>query len=114
MPTAATPIRRRCNYFGPVSFNYTASDGTLSASSTASLNLGHVDQAAGGDPGDAGAGAENAAYTIHAADLLAGVSDVDGPSLSITALSVANGGGSLVANETAATPIRRRRTISAR
>ena len=33
------------NYFGPVSFNYTASDGTLSASSTASLTLGHVDQA---------------------------------------------------------------------
>ena len=46
------------------------------------------------------AGAENAAYTIHAADLLAGVSDVDGPfPLSITALSVANGGGSLVAND---------------
>ena len=38
-------------------------------------------------------GNENAPYTITAATLLAGVADIDGPSLSITAVSVASGGG---------------------
>ena len=44
------------------------------------------------------AGTEDTAYTITAATLLAGVTDVDGPSLSITSVSVASGGGSLVNN----------------
>ena len=44
------------------------------------------------------AGQENTAYTIDASTLLAGVTDVDGPSLSITAVSVASGGGTIVDN----------------
>ena len=44
------------------------------------------------------AGNEDTAYTITAATLLAGVTDVDGPSLSITSVSVASGGGSIVNN----------------
>ena len=44
------------------------------------------------------AGTEDTAYTITAATLLAGVTDVDGPSLSITSVSVASGGGSIVNN----------------
>ena len=43
-------------------------------------------------------GPENAPYTITAAALLAGVADIDGPSLSITAVSVASGGGTVVDN----------------
>ena len=44
------------------------------------------------------AGTEDTAYTITAATLLAGVTDVDGPTLSITSVSVASGGGSIVNN----------------
>ncbi|MGY8630971.1 Ig-like domain-containing protein [Bradyrhizobium sp. 14AA] len=40
-------------------------------------------------------GQQNTAYTITAADLLKGVVDIDGPSLSITALSLQSGGGNL-------------------
>src|SRR6202040_164318 len=88
------------NYSGPVSFNYTASDGTLTSSSTASLTLGHVDQPPVASPVTLAAGTENVAYTIHTSDLLADVTDVDTPhaALSITALSVASGGGTLVNN----------------
>src|SRR5206468_3722876 len=57
-----------------------------------------VDDAPVATPVTLAAGTEDAAYTINAATLLAGVSDVDGPALSITALSVASGGGSLVNN----------------
>ena len=43
-------------------------------------------------------GTEDTIYAINAAALLAGVIDVDGPSLSISALSVASGGGTIVRN----------------
>ena len=81
------------NSSGPVSFSYTASDGSLSASSTASLTIGPVNDAPVATPVTLAAGTEDTAYTISAATLLAGVTDVDGPSLSITAVSVASGGG---------------------
>ena len=86
------------NVNGPVSFNYTASDGTLSASSTASLDIAPVNDAPVATPVTLAAGTEDTAYTITAATLLAGVTDVDGPALSITAVSVASGGGSIVNN----------------
>ena len=86
------------NYNGPVSFNYTASDGSLSSSSIASLSLAAVNDAPVATPVALAAGTEDTAYTITAATLLAGVSDVDGPSLSITSVSVASGGGSIVNN----------------
>src|ERR1019366_8581717 len=87
------------HYSGPVVFNYTASDGTLNSSSTASLALAHVDQAPLATVVTLAAGTEDIPYTITAATLLAGVSDVDGPfPLSITAVSVASGGGAVVAN----------------
>ena len=87
------------NFSGAVSFNYTASDGSLTSSSTASLVL-----VAGQDvppvatPVTLAAGTEDTAYVINASTLLAGVTDVDGPSLSITAVSVASGGGAIVDN----------------
>src|ERR1700756_2748259 len=86
------------NYSGPVSFNYTASDGALSASSTASVIISPVNDAPVATPVTLAAGTEDTAYTITAATLLAGVTDVDGPSLSITSVSVASGGGSIVNN----------------
>ena len=86
------------NFNGPVSFNYTASDGSLSASSTASLTIGPVNDAPVATPVTLAAGTEDTAYTITAATLLAGVTDVDGQALSITSVSVASGGGSIVNN----------------
>ena len=44
------------------------------------------------------AGTEDSNYTIASAALLAGVIDIDGPSLSITALGIASGGGTIVDN----------------
>jgi VCBS repeat-containing protein len=44
------------------------------------------------------AGTEDTGYTISAAALLAGVVDIDGPSLSITAVGVISGGGTIVDN----------------
>src|SRR5689334_9574510 len=86
------------NYNGPVSFNYTASDGSLTASSTASLTLAAVNDAPVATPVVLAAGTEDTAYVINAATLLAGVTDVDGPSLSITSVRVASGGGAIVDN----------------
>ena len=86
------------NYSGPVSFNYTASDRSLTSTSTASLTLAAVNDAPIATPVTLAAGTEDTAYIINAATLLAGVSDVDGPSLSITGLSVASGGGAIVDN----------------
>ena len=68
------------NVSGPVSFSYTASDGSLSSSSTASLTLNPVNDAPVATPVTLAAGTEDTAYTITAATLLAGVTDVDGPS----------------------------------
>jgi VCBS repeat-containing protein len=44
------------------------------------------------------AGTEDTSYTISTAALLAGVVDIDGPSLSITAVGILSGGGSIVDN----------------
>jgi VCBS repeat-containing protein len=57
-----------------------------------------VDVAPVATPAALAAGTEDTAYTINASDLLAGVTDVDGPSLLITAVSVASGGGAVVDN----------------
>ncbi|WP_157785085.1 cadherin-like domain-containing protein, partial [Bradyrhizobium yuanmingense] len=86
------------NYYGQVSFNYTASDGSLTATSTASLMLAAVNDAPVAKPVTLAAGTEDVSYTISAATLLAGVTDVDSSSLSITSVSVASGGGSIVNN----------------
>jgi hypothetical protein len=44
------------------------------------------------------AGTEDNSYTISTAALLAGVVDIDGPSLSITAVGIVSGGGAIVDN----------------
>jgi hypothetical protein len=87
------------DYNGAVSFSYTASDGTLTASSTASLTLAAVDDAPVATPVTLTPGTEDTTYTISTAALLTGVIDVDGPSLSISSVSIASGGGSLHNND---------------
>ena len=95
--TAPGPTRRR-QLQRPVSFSYTASDGTLSASSTAALTSTPVNDAPVATPVTLAPRRGHGRHLITAATLLAGVTDVDGPALSITAVSVASGGGSLVDN----------------
>ena len=84
-----------------VSFNYTVFDGFESASSTASLDITPVDDAPDAGPVTLTAIAEDSGTrTITQAELLVGVSDVDGgASPSVASLVIASGNGTLVANE---------------
>src|SRR6267142_1290950 len=83
-------------------FSIQADDGAainnLSNILVGSVLFNNVNHAPVATPVTLAAGTEDTAYTINAATLLAGVTDVDGPSLSITAVSVASGGGSIVNN----------------
>ena len=83
-----------------VTFSYTVSDGNTAVSSTASLNLVPVNDAPVASPVTLTASNEDAQRIITAAQLLAGVTDVDTPAggRSITSVSIATGGGSLVNN----------------
>jgi spore coat protein A, manganese oxidase len=84
-----------------VTFNYTVSDGSLNASSTASLDIIPVNDAPVAAPVTLTAIAEDSgARIITTAQLLVGVTDVDSATLTITSLSIAsgNGNGSLVNN----------------
>ena len=107
------------NGANPIGSAIVQSDGTWSSSVTlnngnnaltalvadAAGNLGvsnsviyTIDDAPVATPVTLAAGTEDTAYTITAASLLAGVTDVDGPALSITSVSVASGGGNIVNN----------------
>ena len=83
-------------------FSIQANDGAalnnLSNVFVGSVSFNNVNHAPVATPVTLAAGTEDTAYTITAATLLAGVTDVDGPSLSITSVSVASGGGSIVNN----------------
>src|SRR5205823_2867585 len=83
-------------------FSIQANDGAalnnLSNVFVGSILFNNVNHAPVATPVTLAAGTEDTAYTITAATLLAGVTDVDGPSLSITSIGVASGGGSLVNN----------------
>src|SRR4029450_6205201 len=81
-------------------FSIQANDGAalnnLSNVFAGSVLFNNVNHAPVATPVTLAAGNEDTAYTISAATLLAGVTDVDGPALSITSVSVASGGGSIV------------------
>jgi VCBS repeat-containing protein len=84
-----------------VSFSYTVTDGSLTASGSASLDITPVNDAPVASPVTLTAIAEDSgAHIITQADLLAGVTDVDNTSaeLTVTALSIGSGSGSLVDN----------------
>jgi VCBS repeat-containing protein len=69
------------NYNGPVVFDYTASDGKLSASSTASLNLAAVNDAPAVTSLNATVSEDDAVQTIN---LLTGAQDADNDPLTAT------------------------------
>ena len=86
------------NYIGPVSFNFTASDGSLSSSSTASLTLRAVNDTPVA-AADLASSTENQTLTI---DVLANDTDVDdGPVFTLTTVSAPSGQGtaSVVGNQ---------------
>ena len=79
---------------GLVTFSYTVSAGTLTASSTATLDITPVSDAPVTLPVTLAPISEDSGSSlITQADLLVGVTDVDGPNLSITALSIQSGQG---------------------
>ena len=83
-----------------VTFDYTVSDGTSSNSSTASLDITPVNDDPVAAPVTLAPIAEDSgARLITEAELLAGVTDVDSTSLTITSLAIATGSGLLVDNE---------------
>ncbi|MES2665388.1 MAG: VCBS domain-containing protein, partial [Pseudomonadota bacterium] len=81
------------NFNGPASFSYTVTDAHgLTATGSVSLTVSAVNDApTGAATAVLAAGAEDTAYTVSAADLLAGFADVDGDSLSVTGLTASNG-----------------------
>jgi large repetitive protein len=80
-----------------VTFNYTVSDGSRTASSTAALDITPVNDAPVAGP-VALAGIQNVTRTITKAELLVGASDVDFDKLSIGSLTLAAGSTGLLQN----------------
>ncbi|PWI55257.1 hypothetical protein B5K03_04980 [Rhizobium phaseoli] len=82
------------NYNGPVSLSYSVIDGHGgSVPATQSFTLDAVNDAPvlSGNAATLAAGTEDTPYTISAADLLAGFSDVDGDQLSVSGLTANHG-----------------------
>ncbi|WP_330114525.1 cadherin-like domain-containing protein [Pseudomonas sp. JS3066] len=83
-----------------VSFTYTVSDGSLSVSGSASLDITPVNDAPTTTPVILTAIAEDSgARLITQAQLLANAADVDGPALTASNLQISSGSGSLVNND---------------
>jgi VCBS repeat-containing protein len=98
-----TPV---ANANGPVTLTMTTNDGGNTGSGGAqsdtdnvTITINAVNDAPVASPVTLSAIAEDSGpRIITQAELLAGVTDIDGPSLSITALSIATGVGSLISN----------------
>ncbi|MBP1207768.1 VCBS repeat-containing protein, partial [Duganella sp. 1411] len=81
-------------FSGADNFSYTISDGQLSSTATVSITVDAVQNHAPALTSPAAtlqAGMEDNAYLISAMDLLAGFSDIDGDTLSVSALSADHG-----------------------
>ncbi len=84
-------ITPTANFNGPVTLSYTVTDGTLSVAGSQSYTVNAVNDApTGSATAVLAAGTEDTGYTVSAADLLAGFSDVDSV-LSVTGLTASNG-----------------------
>ncbi|MDH4563439.1 cadherin-like domain-containing protein, partial [Pseudomonas sp. BN411] len=82
-----------------VSFSYSVTDGSLSASGSATLDITPVNDAPTTTPVTLAAIAEDSGVRlITQAQLLGNASDVDGPALTATNLQISAGSGSLVDN----------------
>jgi len=85
-------ITPTANFNGPVTLNYDVTDGIDSIAATQGYTLDAVNDTPTGTATAAlAAGTENIAYTVSASDLLAGFSDVDGDTLSVSGLSASDG-----------------------
>ena len=92
------------SYSGPASFQYTVSDGTSTDTGAVAIDVTPVDDAPVATD-DTATTAEDTALLISAATLLANDTDVDGPSLSISAVGDAiNGAVTLAAGTVTFTP----------
>ena len=82
-----------------VSFSYTVSDGSASVAGSATLDITPVNDAPTTTPVTLAAIAEDSGVrVITQAQLLANASDIDGPSLTATNLTISAGNGTLVNN----------------
>jgi len=81
------------NFNGSVTLNYNVSDGTTTTAATLGYNVTAVNDAPAltGTQSTLTAGTEDTAYTVTAAQLLAGFADVDNDTLSVTGLTASNG-----------------------
>ena len=80
------------DFNGEVALSYDVTDGELTAPATQSVTVGAVNDAPVGTATAALVdGVEDVAYIVSEADLLAGVSDVDGDELSVENLTADNG-----------------------
>ena len=86
-------ITPTANYNGAVSLSYNVIDGNGgSIAASQSYSLAAVNDApTGSASATLASGTEDTAYTVSAADLLTGFSDVDGDTLSVSALTSSNG-----------------------
>ena len=86
-------ITPTANYNGPVSLSYNVIDGNGgSIAASQSYSLAAVNDApTGSATAVLAAGTEDTAYTVTAAALLTGFSDVDGDTLSVSGLTSSNG-----------------------
>lgn len=82
----------KADYNGPVTLDYSVSDGVNSVAASLSVALAAVNDApVGTATAPLAAGSEDAAYVLPLASLLAGFSDVDSATLSVTGLSANHG-----------------------
>ena len=80
-------------------FSYTAYDGQYGTDGSLTITVTGVNDAPVATPVTLAGGTENNVYIIDAAALLAGVTDPDSLSLSITDVTIESGGGSIVSND---------------
>ncbi|HEY8035381.1 MAG TPA: retention module-containing protein [Methylobacter sp.] len=92
-PDGSYTVTPAANYNGPISLSYSVIDGQGgSIAANQSFSLAAVNDApAGAATASLIAGSEDSAYTVSAADLLQGFSDIDGDSLSVSNLSADHG-----------------------
>ena len=86
------------DFNGDIALRVVASDGTDTGETTFTLTVSPVNDAPVASPVDLGAIDEDGSRVITAAELLAGVTDIDGPAATITALSIQSGNGELFPN----------------
>ena len=78
------------NYNGAARFDYSISDGSLTSTATATLNISAVNDAPSVVGETINGGREDRSLTVSAADLLANDSDIDGDGLSIVSVQGAD------------------------